>query len=80
MFWASLRVGITTLIDARTGAAVSLESEIGGWVEIDKCLTSSWRRELANREALLSQRLMGLGQFRGPGRLSIESVNPGIHQ
>jgi hypothetical protein len=43
MFWASFRVGMTTVIDALTGAAASLENEIGGWVEIDKCLTSSWR-------------------------------------
>jgi hypothetical protein len=30
MFWASFKVGMTTLIDARTGAAASLESEMGG--------------------------------------------------
>jgi hypothetical protein len=36
MFWASFNVGITTLIDALTGAVAGLEKEIGGWVEIDK--------------------------------------------
>jgi hypothetical protein len=42
MFWASFKVGMTTLIDARTGAAAGLDNEIEGWMEIDKCLTTSW--------------------------------------
>jgi hypothetical protein len=43
MFLASFRVGITTLMDALPGVAVGLEKEIGSWIEIDKCLTTSWR-------------------------------------
>jgi hypothetical protein len=50
MFWASFRVGITTLMEAPSGAAVGLENELGGWVEIDTCLTTSLRVEnLADR-------------------------------
>jgi hypothetical protein len=38
---ASFRVGITTLTDALGHGAAGSESEIGSWVEIDKCLTTS---------------------------------------
>ena len=43
MFWASFKVGITTLMDALCGTAAGLGIELGGWVEIDKSLTTSWR-------------------------------------
>lgn len=45
MFWASFKVGITTLMDALCGTAAGLERELGGWVEIDKSLTTSWRNK-----------------------------------
>jgi hypothetical protein len=38
---ASLSVGITTLIDALGEGTAGSENEIGSWVEIDKCLTTS---------------------------------------
>jgi hypothetical protein len=40
-FIASFRVGITTLTDALGDEMVGSDKDIGSWVEIDKCITTS---------------------------------------
>jgi hypothetical protein len=40
-FISSFRVGITTLTDALGDEMVGSAKEIGSWVEIDKCITTS---------------------------------------
>lgn len=75
MFWASFRVGMTTLMDAPSGAAEGLEKEFGGWVEMDKRLTTSLHLEnsdLWTPHCRSDHRALVPSQ--APGRLSIGSA------